>query len=62
MEWLEEILIPCPQCGEDFAISVETASDGTVEIIEDCAVCCRPATVRVTTESAQITAVVVEAA
>ena len=57
MYWLEEILIQCPQCGEEYAIQVETAEDGVVEMIEDCAVCCRPATVRVTTEDGEITAV-----
>lgn len=62
MDWVEEILIGCPQCGEEFAIQVETAVDGTVELIEDCAVCCRPATVRITTEAGEVTAVVVEAA
>ena len=62
MEWLEEILIQCPQCGEEFAIQIETAGDGTVAMIEDCAVCCRPATVRITTEGGEVTAVDVEAA
>jgi hypothetical protein len=62
MDWLEEILIQCPQCGEDFAIQVETAVEGVVEMIEDCAVCCRPATVRITTEGGEIAAVDVEAA
>ena len=50
MDWVEEILIECPQCGESFAIQIETASEGSVEMIEDCAVCCRPATVIVTTK------------
>ena len=62
MDWVEEFLIQCPQCGEEFAIQVETASETTVEMIEDCAVCCRPATVRVTTESGEITSIDVEAA
>lgn len=62
MDWLEEILIQCPQCGEDYAIQVETAVDGTFEMIEDCAVCCRPATVRITAGGGEITAVEVEAA
>ena len=62
MDWVEEILIACPQCGEEFAIQVETATDGTVEMIEDCAVCCRPATVRVTTGSGEVRSVDVEAA
>jgi uncharacterized Zn finger protein len=62
MDWLEEILIQCPQCGEEFAIQIETANDGTVVMIEDCAVCCRPATVRITTEDGELTGVEVEAA
>ena len=62
MDWIEEILIVCPQCGEEFAIQVETATDGAVEMIEDCAVCCRPATVRVTTGSGKVRSVDVEAA
>jgi len=62
MDWLEEILIQCPQCGEEFAIQIETAHDGTVVMIEDCAVCCRPATVRITTEDGEVTGVEVEAA
>jgi len=41
---------------------VETAEDGIVEMIEDCAVCCRPATVRITTEEGEITQVDVVAA
>ncbi len=62
MDWLEEILIDCPQCGEPFAIQVETAESATVEMIEDCAVCCRPALVRVTTSGGEVRGVEVEAA
>jgi hypothetical protein len=62
MDWLEEILIDCPQCGEPFAIQVETAEPGAVEMIEDCAVCCRPALVTVTTAAGQVRDVRVEAA
>ncbi len=62
MDWLEEILIRCPQCGEDYAIQIETAENGTVEMIEDCAVCCRPASVRITTDEGEVTGVEVEAA
>ena len=62
MSWLEEILIQCPQCGEEFAIQIETAGDGTAVMIEDCAVCCRPATLRITTEDGELTGVEVEAA
>jgi hypothetical protein len=62
MDWLEEVMIQCPQCGEEFAIQIETAVDGTVELIEDCAVCCRPALVRVTTSSGEVVGINVEAA
>ena len=62
MDWFEEILIQCPQCGEEYAIQVETAEDGIVEMIEDCAVCCRPALVRITTSGGEVRGVEVEAA
>lgn len=62
MDWIEEILIDCPQCGESFAIQVETAVEGSVEMIEDCAVCCRPATVIVTTREGEVSSVTVVAA
>lgn len=55
MDWLEEILIECPQCGESFAIQIETAESGTVEMIEDCAVCCRPASVTITVREGEVT-------
>lgn len=61
MDWIEEILVECPQCGESFAIQVETDADRVVEMIEDCAVCCRPATISVTTREGEVTAVTVEA-
>lgn len=62
MDWLEEILVQCSQCGEEFAIQIETAEDGIVEMIEDCAVCCRPSTLRITTEKGEVIAVDVVAA
>jgi phage terminase large subunit GpA-like protein len=62
MDWLEEVLIQCPQCGEEFAIQIETAVDGTVEMIEDCAVCCRPALVLITTRGGMLVSSTVEAA
>jgi hypothetical protein len=60
MDWLEEVMIQCPQCGEDFFIQIETAFDGTVELIEDCAVCCRPALIRVETSSGQVSGIDVQ--
>jgi phage terminase large subunit GpA-like protein len=62
MDWLEEILIQCPQCGEEFAIQIETAVDGVVEMIEDCAVCCRPALVTITTKKGELVSSAVLAA
>jgi len=60
MDWIEEILIECPQCGECFAIQVETAAEGSVELIEDCAVCCRPAAVSITVREGEVTGVTVD--
>jgi transposase-like protein len=62
MDWLDEILVQCPQCGETFAIQIETAVDGTVELIEDCAVCCRPALLRIRTASGRLIDLEIEAA
>jgi hypothetical protein len=41
MDLLDDVEIECPHCGEMFAISVDTAFP-LCEMIEDCAVCCRP--------------------
>jgi len=62
MDWVEEILIECPQCGEEFAIQIETACDGRIEMIEDCAICCRPALVRLEIRSGELVSLEVEAA
>jgi hypothetical protein len=62
MDWLEEIPIVCPQCGESFFIQIETAVDGIVEMIEDCAVCCRPALVRISTRAGEVYFLEVEVA
>jgi transposase-like protein len=61
MDWIEEILVDCPQCGESFAIQIETAANGTVEMIEDCAVCCRPAAVSITVKDGEVTGITIEA-
>jgi phage terminase large subunit GpA-like protein len=62
VDWLEEILIQCPQCGEEFSIQIETPVDGSVEMIEDCAVCCRPALVRITTKNGEMIGLEIAAA
>lgn len=41
MDIVDDVDVMCPHCGETFAVSVDT-SHGRCEMIEDCAVCCRP--------------------
>lgn len=42
---LQGLSLQCPYCGEPFEVEVD-ASAGPGEEVEDCAVCCRPVTVR----------------
>ncbi|MFZ9920629.1 MAG: CPXCG motif-containing cysteine-rich protein [Terrimicrobiaceae bacterium] len=41
MDGVEDVEIECPYCGEVFGILVDTGF-GTLEMIEDCSVCCHP--------------------
>jgi hypothetical protein len=41
MDGVEDVEIECPYCGELFGILADT-SHPTVEMIEDCSVCCHP--------------------
>jgi hypothetical protein len=41
MDGVEDIEIECPYCGELFGILADT-SHSSVEMIEDCSVCCHP--------------------
>ncbi|MGH8048524.1 MAG: CPXCG motif-containing cysteine-rich protein [Chthoniobacterales bacterium] len=61
MDIVAEVDLECPQCGETFAIDVETTQP-RVEFITDCAVCCRPMTVRILCEPGSIVEVNVTAA
>lgn len=45
--------VQCPYCGEVFEVSIDT-TQGRHETIEDCAVCCRPITMRVECEPGEI--------
>ena len=47
-EWTEVL---CPYCGEASEFAIDTSGDLPEELVEDCAVCCRPWQVRVTTHS-----------
>jgi hypothetical protein len=53
MDIVQEVEIECPQCGEVFAIDIETTQPRT-EFIYDCAVCCRPMTIRAACEPGEI--------
>jgi hypothetical protein len=46
MELIVEMEVVCPRCGESFPLQIDT-SQGTQSVIEDCAVCCQPITVRI---------------
>lgn len=61
MDIVDEIEIECPQCGEVFTIEVETTQP-RVDLIEDCAVCCRPMTITVRSEPGAVIDVRVTAA
>ncbi|MCX6974104.1 MAG: CPXCG motif-containing cysteine-rich protein [Verrucomicrobia bacterium] len=41
MDQMEDVEIECPYCGETFGILVDT-SFASLEMIEDCSVCCHP--------------------
>lgn len=57
----EDAIVECPHCGEPFAISVPT-TEGDEEFIEDCAVCCRPMTIRARCRPGEILSLEVEPA
>jgi uncharacterized Zn finger protein len=40
--------VSCPYCGESIEHVVDSAGGESQEYVEDCEVCCRPWTVRVT--------------
>jgi Cysteine-rich CPXCG len=40
----------CPHCGESMEIFVDPAGGAYQEYVEDCSVCCRPSSVRVTVD------------
>lgn len=53
MDVSEETEVLCPYCGAMFAIEVGTTV-ARCEMIEDCAVCCRPIRIRVDCEDGMI--------
>jgi hypothetical protein len=43
MNYLQELAIQCPYCGEDITVVADGSNAGQ-DYIEDCEVCCRPIT------------------
>jgi len=61
MNLVEDVEIECPQCGEPFAIQVDT-EEGDYTTIEDCAVCCRPMNITIRCQPGRVISVDVDAA
>jgi len=59
MNLVEDIEINCPQCGESFAIEVDTGA-GSYTTVEDCAVCCRPMTISIRCSPGEVESVDVQ--
>lgn len=53
MQYVQQIDLSCPWCGESFSTQIDT-SQGPHEHIEDCFVCCRPMSVIVECELGEI--------
>ena len=53
MNFVVEVEIECPYCGESFPASVDT-SQGSSSTIEDCSVCCRPIAVNFECEPGEV--------
>jgi len=53
---IEAAQIGCPSCGEPIELTVDTSA-GTQFYYEDCPVCCRPMSVRVSCRPGEIVAV-----
>ena len=56
-----EAEVTCPYCGQEVTISLDPGSGAEQEYVEDCEVCCRPWTVRVTYDEEGGAAVELEA-
>jgi hypothetical protein len=56
MNFVVEVEIECPYCGEVFTSAVDT-SQGSSSTIEDCTVCCRPIALRYECEAGEVLSV-----
>jgi hypothetical protein len=41
MDSVDDVALDCPYCGEVFCILVDTSYE-SLDMVEDCSVCCRP--------------------
>jgi len=59
MQLLVETEVTCPFCFESFITLVDT-SQGDLDTIEDCTVCCRPMNLRITCSPGEVESVEIE--
>lgn len=51
MHALEELLVQCPHCWQDFVVEMDCSETGVHEFIEDCPVCCAPIQYRLSVDA-----------
>ncbi len=56
MDYIVEIEVECPYCGEVFPSTADT-SQGSHSTVEDCTVCCRPIALRIECDAGEIISV-----
>ena len=54
MNYIVDVEVECPYCGELFPITVDT-SQGPHTMIEDCTICCRPISIILECEPGEVT-------
>jgi hypothetical protein len=53
MDRVDDLEVECPYCGELFGILVDTTF-GSIEMIEDCSVCCHPVQLMIRFEGGEL--------
>jgi hypothetical protein len=56
MDFLAEVDIVCPYCGENFSVTIDT-SQGDCSTVEDCSVCCQPIQLDIECRAGEVTGV-----
>ena len=52
---MEENFLQCPYCLENVSVLLDTGVEGSVNLIDDCEVCCRPIDIHYKVEDYEIT-------